>query len=87
MEQITERSRPRVPAIKSGSGADEARLERHLSVISGPAAPQSETEEATSLMRELIARDEERSRKNRGARLLLFAPLRRLRRSLFGGSA
>ncbi|MFG2136921.1 hypothetical protein [Streptomyces sp. NPDC048650] len=85
MEQITVRSRARVPAISCGSGASSARLDRHLAVLGGPAIPQRETEGATSLMRELTARDRSHTRKSRGARVSLFAPLRRLRRSLFGG--
>jgi hypothetical protein len=89
MEQITVR-RARVPAITCGSSATSSRLDRHLSVLSGPAVPQREAAEATSLMRELTARDpakQERS-DSRGARVRrvsLFAPLRRLSRSLFGG--
>ncbi len=83
MEQIV-RSRPRVPAINCGSGASSARLDRHLAVLGGPAVPQRETAEATSLMRELTARDSGHTKENRGARVSLFAPLRRLRRSLFG---
>ncbi|WP_078900230.1 hypothetical protein [Streptomyces sp. SBT349] len=86
MKQITVRSRPpRVPAINGGSSANSARLDRHLSVLSGPALPQRETEEATTLMRELTRRDAQSARTSRGARVLLFAPLRRLRRTLFGG--
>jgi hypothetical protein len=46
--------------------------------------PQRETEEATLLMRELTARDHSHTRASRSARVSLFAPLRRLRRSLFG---
>ncbi|MFI1563406.1 hypothetical protein ACH4ZX_10135 [Streptomyces sp. NPDC020490] len=88
MEQITVRSRARVPAIICGSSATSSRLDRHLSVLAGPAVPQRETAEATSLMRELTARDTTHQRSGRGARVhrvSLFAPLRRLRRSLFGG--
>ncbi|MCX3063113.1 hypothetical protein [Streptomyces beihaiensis] len=88
MEQITVRSRPRVPAITCGSGATSSRLDRHLSVLGGPAVPQRETVEATSLMRELTTRDtahERSGRRARVGRVSLFAPLRRLRRSLFGG--
>ncbi|MBZ4016185.1 MULTISPECIES: hypothetical protein [Streptomyces] len=84
MEQIAVRSRPRVPAITCG-GASSARLDRHLAVLGGPAIPQRETEGATSLMQEITKRDHARTRKSRGARVSLFAPLRRLRRSLFGG--
>ncbi|MGW1162988.1 hypothetical protein ACWD5Q_32995 [Streptomyces sp. NPDC002513] len=88
MEQITVRSRARVPAITCGSSATSARLDRHLAVLAGPAVPQRETAEATSLMRELTARDAAHDRSGRGARVSkvsLFAPLRRLRRSLFAG--
>ncbi|MDR3083570.1 MAG: hypothetical protein LBV60_22080 [Streptomyces sp.] len=88
MEQITVRSRARVPAIVCGSSATSSRLDRHLSVLAGPAVPQRETAEATLLMRELTARRPTHDRSDRGARVRkvsLFAPLRRLRRSLFGG--
>ncbi|GGS71519.1 hypothetical protein GCM10010206_37310 [Streptomyces cinerochromogenes] len=78
------RSRARVPAITCGSSATSSRLDRHLSVLAGPAIPQRETVEATSLMRELTARDTTH-RGARVSRVSLFAPLRRLRRSLFGG--
>ncbi|MDG9718116.1 hypothetical protein [Streptomyces sp. DH24] len=87
MEQITVRSRARVPAITCGSSATSSRLDRHLAVLGGPAVPQRETIEATSLMRELTARDTTHGRSGRGARVRrvsLFAPLRRLRRTLFG---
>ncbi|MER6687853.1 hypothetical protein [Streptomyces minutiscleroticus] len=88
MEQITVRGRARVPAITCGSSASSSRLDRHLSVLGGPAVPQRETVEATSLMRELTARGathEHSGRRARVGRVSLFAPLRRLRRSLFGG--
>ncbi|MER7172074.1 hypothetical protein [Streptomyces mesophilus] len=88
MEQITVRSRARVPAITCGSSATSSRLDRHLAVLGGPAVPQREVAEATSLMRELTSREVPRDRTSRGARvrrLSLFAPLRRLTRSLFGG--
>ncbi|MEU3339005.1 hypothetical protein ACWCQ1_27240 [Streptomyces sp. NPDC002144] len=88
MEQITVRSRARVPAITYGSSASSTRLDRHLSVLAGPAVPQQKTAEATSLMLELTARDTTQTRSDRGARVRrvsLFAPLRRLTRSLFGG--
>lgn len=85
MERITVQSRPRVPAINCRTGASSSRLDRHLSVIGGPAVPVGKAEEATTLMRELTVRDAVRIRASRGARVSLFAPLRRLRRSLFGG--
>ncbi|MEE1929243.1 hypothetical protein V1J52_13825 [Streptomyces sp. TRM 70351] len=85
MEQIAMPSRPRVPAVNCRSGANASRLDRHLSVLGGPAVPAGRAEEATTLMRELTTRDVTRSRTSRGARVSLFAPLRRLRRSLFGG--
>lgn len=74
-----------MPAINCRTGRTGTRLDRHLSVIGGPAVPQGEAEEATTLMRELTTRDVTRGRGSRGARVSLFAPLRRLRRSLFGG--
>ncbi|WP_340562753.1 MULTISPECIES: hypothetical protein [Streptomyces] len=85
MEQITVRSRARIPAINCRTGATASRLDRHLSVIGGPAVPQGQAEEAMSLMRELTTQDAARSRTSRGGRVSLFAPLRRLRRTLFGG--
>jgi hypothetical protein len=84
MEQIAMPSRARVPAINCGTSASSARLDRHLSVLAGPAVPQREAEEATVLMRELTSRNTAHTKANRGARVSLFAPLRRLRRSLFG---
>lgn len=86
MEQITVR-RARVPAITCGSSATSSRLDRHLSVLGGPAVPQREAAEATSLMLEITSRtpQERSSRKDtRLGRVSLFAPLKRLRRSLFG---
>jgi hypothetical protein len=73
-----------VPAISCGSGASSARLDRHLAVMGGPAVPRREAEGAAVLMQELTARDHVRANNSRGARVSLFAPLRRLRRSLFG---
>jgi len=88
MEQITVRGRARVPAIQCGSGASSARLDRHLSVLAGPAVSQDDTAEAAMLMRELTTRDAAHTRsRNRGARVSLLAPLRRLRRSILGERA
>jgi hypothetical protein len=84
MDQIAMHGRPRVPAINCGTGASSARLDRHLAILAGPAAPLRDTEEATVLMRELTSRNTVHTTANRGARVSLFAPLRRLRRSLFG---
>ncbi|GGT41347.1 hypothetical protein GCM10014713_38820 [Streptomyces purpureus] len=53
-------------------------------MLGGPAVPQREAAEATLLMRELTSRDVAHSRGSKSARVSLFAPLRRLRRSLFG---
>ncbi|ANW20930.1 hypothetical protein BB341_23320 [Streptomyces clavuligerus] len=78
------RSRPRVPAITCGSQATSSRLDRHLSVLGGPAVPQRDAVEATSLMRELTSRDVRHDRDRGKGGVALFAPLRRLRRSLFG---
>ncbi|MET9802664.1 hypothetical protein [Streptomyces sp. NPDC006368] len=84
MERITVRSRARVPAITCRTSATSSRLDRHLAVLGGPAVPQRETVEATLLMRELTTRDVAHTRTSKSARVKLFAPLRRLRRSLFG---
>lgn len=74
-----------MPAITCKSSATSSRLDRHLAVLGGPAVPQREAAEAMSLMRELTTRDVARShRSGKSARLSLFAPLRRLRRTLFG---
>lgn len=76
-----------MPAINCGSNATSTRLDRHLAVLAGPAVPQRETDDATSLMREITSRDVSRVKSSRGvkvSRVSLFAPLRRLRRSLFG---
>ncbi|NUS80729.1 hypothetical protein OG885_35335 [Streptomyces sp. NBC_00028] len=88
MDQITVRSRARVPAITCGSSATSSRLDRHLAVLGGPVVPQQKAAEATTLMRELTAREPVRNQSDQKARVRrvsLFAPLRRLRRSLFGG--
>ncbi|WP_165988773.1 hypothetical protein [Streptomyces sp. YIM 98790] len=87
MEQITARSRPRVPAVNCGSGTSGSRLERHLSVLSGPAAQRHDAEDASMLMRELTTHDRRTGKERRGAKVMLLAPLRRLRRTLFGGQA
>ncbi|QNP62546.1 hypothetical protein [Streptomyces genisteinicus] len=84
MDQITVRSRARVPAITCGSGATSSRLDRHLAVLGGPVVPQREAAEATLLMRELTSRDMAHRRRSKSARVSLFAPLRRLRRSILG---
>lgn len=74
-----------MPAITCGSGATSSRLDRHLAVLGGPAVPQGEAAEATLLMRELTSREVTHGgRRSKSARVSLFAPLRRLRRSLFG---
>ncbi|MEV0849023.1 hypothetical protein [Streptomyces sp. NPDC049954] len=90
MEQITVRSRPRVPAITCGSSASSSRLDRHLAVLGGPAVAQRDVAEATSLMREVTARvpappANATNSRARLRRVSLFAPLKRLRRTLFGG--
>ncbi|MER7998878.1 MULTISPECIES: hypothetical protein [Streptomyces] len=84
MERITVHSRARIPAITCGNSATSTRLDRHLAVLGGPAVPQRETVEATLLMRELTTQDRVGGHRSRSARVSLFAPLRRLRRSLFG---
>ncbi|NGN68725.1 hypothetical protein G5C51_33150 [Streptomyces sp. A7024] len=85
MDQIAMRGRARVPAINCENTASRARVGRHLDVLAGPAAPQGDTDSATLLMRELTTRDRQQTKPSRTARVSLFAPLRRLRRTLFGG--
>ncbi|MEV6103525.1 hypothetical protein AB0M28_02275 [Streptomyces sp. NPDC051940] len=86
MEQIAMRSRARVPAIDCGNTASRARVDRHLAILAGPAVPAAEAEGATLLMQELTSRKPkpERGQPSKTERLSLFAPLRRLRRTLFG---
>ncbi|MEU6736725.1 hypothetical protein [Streptomyces physcomitrii] len=90
MEQITVRNRARVPAINCGSSATKSRLDRHFAVMGGPVVPQREAAEATLLMRELTSRERPQEhtptgRRARVRKVSLFAPLRRLRRTLLGG--
>jgi hypothetical protein len=88
MNQIQHvRSRPRVPAVQCGTGAASRRLDRHLAVLGAPALPQVDVAEAVGLIRELTPRgvSAPSARPNRGARMVLLAPLKRLTRSLFGG--
>ncbi|WP_042368573.1 hypothetical protein [Streptacidiphilus neutrinimicus] len=91
MEQMQHvRSRPRIPAVQCGTGAASRRLDRHLSVLGAPALTQVEVAEAVGLIRELTPRGvgapsmSSSARPNRFSRTVLLAPLRRLKRSLFG---
>lgn len=84
MEQIA-MSRARVPAVQCSTNTARSRIDRHLAVLVGPAAPQGSADEATTLMREITQRGAGHGRaRNRGARVSLFAPLRRLRRTVLG---
>ncbi|MDH6119978.1 hypothetical protein [Kitasatospora sp. GAS204B] len=85
MEQMQVRNRPRVPAIQCGVGTTGRRIERHLSVLGAPAVPVVDTAEALGLIRELTPRGvSPHAAPRRTTRVLLLAPLRRLKRSLFG---
>ncbi|MFB7667076.1 hypothetical protein ACFC1R_24555 [Kitasatospora sp. NPDC056138] len=85
MEQMQVRSRPRVPAIQCGVGATGRRIDRHLSVLGAPALSAVDTAEALGLIRELTPRGAVGlASRRRTTRVLLLAPLRRLKRSLFG---
>ncbi|GAA2247052.1 MULTISPECIES: hypothetical protein [Kitasatospora] len=85
MEQMQVRSRPRVPAIQCGVGATGRRIDRHLSVLGAPALSTVDTAEALGLIRELTPRGVAgQASRRRTTRVLLLAPLRRLKRSLFG---
>ncbi|MER7845293.1 hypothetical protein ABTZ03_15250 [Kitasatospora sp. NPDC096077] len=87
MEHMQVRTRPRVPAIQCGVGATGRRIDRHLAVLGAPALPAVDTAEALGLIRELTPRgaDAPTPARRRHTRVSLLAPLRRLRRSLFGG--
>ncbi|MGW4895781.1 hypothetical protein ACWEQL_26500 [Kitasatospora sp. NPDC004240] len=86
MEHMQVRTRPRVPAIQCGVGTTGRRIERHLAVLGAPALPAVDTAEALGLIRELTPRGAGTpAKQRRHARVSLLAPLRRLRRSLFGG--
>jgi len=92
MEHMQVRTRPRVPAIQCGVGATGRRIDRHLSVLGAPALSAVDTAEALGLIRELTPRGPgiatgpgAPTSPRRTARVSLLAPLRRLRRSLFGG--
>ncbi|MEV7599572.1 hypothetical protein AB0O91_19545 [Kitasatospora sp. NPDC089797] len=87
MEHMQVRTRPRVPAIQCGVGATGRRIDRHLAVLGAPALPAVDTAEALGLIRELTPRgaDAPAAARRRHSRVSLLAPLRRLRRSLFGG--
>jgi hypothetical protein len=75
-----------VPAIQCGVGATGRRIDHHLAVLGAPALPVVDTAEALGLIRELTPRGVSTpTAPRRTARVSLLAPLRRLRRSLFGG--
>ncbi|MFI9272782.1 hypothetical protein ACIGXM_18960 [Kitasatospora sp. NPDC052896] len=85
MEHMQVRSRPRVPAIQCGVGATGRRIDRHLAVLGAPALSAVDTAEALGLIRELTPRGAgSRAVRRHTKRVLLLAPLRRLKRSLFG---
>ncbi|GLW68012.1 hypothetical protein Kpho02_03110 [Kitasatospora phosalacinea] len=88
MEQMQVRPRPRVPAIQCGVGTTGRRIDRHLAVLGAPALPTVDTAEALGLIRELTPRGPgaatPAAAPRRSARVSLMAPLRRLKRSLFG---
>jgi hypothetical protein len=74
-----------VPAIQCGVGATGRRIDRHLSVLGAPALSTVDTAEALGLIRELTPRGvTSPASRRRATRVLLLAPLRRLKRSLFG---
>ncbi|MFF0292162.1 hypothetical protein ACFYS8_02850 [Kitasatospora sp. NPDC004615] len=86
MEQIQVRTRPRVPAIQCGMGTTGRRIERHLAVLGAPALSTVDTAEALGLIRELTPRGPSVpvAVPRRSVRVSLMAPLRRLKRSMFG---
>ncbi|MCP2308470.1 MULTISPECIES: hypothetical protein [Kitasatospora] len=93
MEHMKVRARPRVPAVQCGVGTTGRRIERHLAVLGAPAISAVDTAEALGLIRELTPRGAAPTgpagagtpaARRRSVRVSLMAPLRRLRRSLFG---
>ncbi|TQF02287.1 hypothetical protein E6W39_08380 [Kitasatospora acidiphila] len=86
MEHMQVRTRPRVPAIQCGVGAAGRRIDRHLSVLGAPALSTVDTAEALGLIRELTPRgvSTHAAPRRSTTRVRLLAPLRRLKRSLFG---
>ncbi|GAA4871654.1 hypothetical protein [Kitasatospora terrestris] len=91
MEHMQVRARPRVPAVQCGVGTTGRRIERHLAVLGAPAVSAVDTAEALGLIRELTPRGpvaagsgSPAAARRRTARVSLIAPLRRLKRSLFG---
>ncbi|MFE9424893.1 hypothetical protein ACFYNO_18185 [Kitasatospora sp. NPDC006697] len=86
MEHMQVRPRPRVPAIQCSTGATGRRIDRHLSVLGAPALSSVDTAEALGLIRELTPRGVSTPATPRRSttRIRLLAPLRRLKRSLFG---
>ncbi|MFJ1751513.1 hypothetical protein ACIQBJ_07205 [Kitasatospora sp. NPDC088391] len=88
MEHMQVRTRPRVPAIQCGVGTTGRRIDRHLAVLGAPALSTVDTAEALGLIRELTPRGPgvpaAAVAPRRMVRLSLMAPLRRLKRSLFG---
>ncbi|MFI6152657.1 hypothetical protein ACIBCA_08190 [Kitasatospora sp. NPDC051170] len=89
MEHMQVRTRPRVPAIQCGVGTTGRRIDRHLAVLGAPALSTVDTAEALGLIRELTPRGPAAAdappARRRQMRVKLMAPLRRLKRSLFGG--
>ncbi|KJS56139.1 hypothetical protein VM98_08740 [Streptomyces rubellomurinus subsp. indigoferus] len=78
-----------MPAIQCGVGATGRRIDRHLAVLGAPALSAVDTAEALGLIRELTPRGpaaaDAPAARRRHTRVKLLAPLRRLRRTLFGG--
>ena len=81
------RTRPVIPAVQHGGGVVGQRLDRYLTVVGGPALSQAEAVEAVDIMEHLTHRDCTTPRKSLHHRpgVTLLAPLKRLRRTLFGG--
>jgi len=91
MEQLQHtRPRPRIPAVQCGTGSSGRRVDRHLAVLGAPALSAADSAAAASLIRELTPRgvnipQTPEAEPSRGSKVSLLAPLRRLRRGLFGG--
>lgn len=86
-----------MPGVGHGMGSAGRRVDGYLSVLAGAAPAKESAAEATQLMQQLTRRapagaavgapDDRPVNPARRKGLWLFAPLRKLRRNLFGGRA
>ncbi|NYI04091.1 hypothetical protein [Allostreptomyces psammosilenae] len=80
------RTRPVVPAVTTG-GSTGRRVDAYLSVLTGPPQAEPATAESVALIQQLTRREDGRPGPRRASKLVLLAPLKRIRRALFGGTS